>query len=334
MNTKKRMIGLMIGGAALLALVAVLGTAVLGGFGMRTFGAAASDGQHLSYLNASPQRWRNDFSDVHLQNAIMHESWDMDYNMVEETAWDGESGRYLEATATTRTAGGDRFLIANARVDIQTRAYDAFSSAMRDMLRELEGYIETYEEYNYDHGRWLNAVVRVPANKLDAFLESLEEHGTVISRSVDFSDVTDTMIDTGSRLRALQAEEEALLAVLEDARSVDDIIRVRDRLARVRGEIESYTRRLQSLHSQVDYSTVRMNVSEVDRIQTPTARFLPSAGSNFVLSIQNIGVGFRNFALWLFGAVPYFVLVAMIAVPAAVLVKRARKRKKAKKAAV
>ena len=135
------------------------------------------------------------------------------------------------------------------------------------------------------------------------------------------------MIVTGSRKKALEAEESALLEILEKAQTIDEIIRVQDRISNVRAELESYVQRLQRLNNQVNYSTVYMSVSEVERIVTPTLSFKALAGSGFMRSLKNVGSGLRGFFIWLISSLPYFALAAIIGIPALLLLKRhTRKR--------
>jgi len=256
----------------------------------------------------------------------------------EKQARDGDySNVYAQNLAAVMGGGGDsvekgRFVIARANVTVQTKAYDAFTAALKAGLKAMGGYTDAYNEWNFDSDRRADITARVPSEKLDAFLDSLEANGTIMSRSVTTTDVTDEMIETGSKKEALIAEEKALLAILEKATTVEDIIRVQDRLSNVRADLESYSRRLQSLQNQVNYSTVSISVSEVNRITTPTQKFSALASSGFLASLRDIGSGLRNFALWFIGAIPWLVVLA---VPAALLiwiVRRARKNKKAKKA--
>jgi len=236
------------------------------------------------------------------------------------------------------TAGGaaepGSFVITTADFTIQTKTYDAFSAALRADLKAMGGYTNSYDEWNYESGRHASVVARVPRQQLEAFLNNLRKNGTVVNESQRDSDVTDEMIETGSRKEALLNEEAALLAILEKAKNVEEIITVQDRLSWVRADLQSYSQKLQSLQNRVNYSTVNINVMEVNRITTPTQKFSALASSGFLGSLRDIGMGLRNFALWFIGAIPYLV---MLAVPAVVLVwfiRRRRRNKKAKKAAM
>ena len=267
-----------------------------------------------SYYDRSEKEIAGDWSNVYAQNAINYST---------------------TATSLGGATGGEsdgRFVIATADISIQTKTYDAFTAALKAQLKAMGGYTNAYDEWNYDSDRRASVVARVPSQKLDAFLGSLEENGTVISRSVNTNDVTDEMIETGSKKEALLAEEKALLAILEKAVTVEDIIRVQDRLSNVRAELQAYSQKLQSLQNQVAYSTVRIDVSEVNRITVPTQKFSALASSGFLSSLRGVGNGLRNFALWFISAIPYLVMLAVPTVILVWLVKRVRKNRKAKKA--
>ena len=238
-------------------------------------------------------------------------------------------------TYTSFTAGGGeqdgRFVIATANISIQTKTYDAFAAALKADLKAMGGYTNAFDERNYDSDRRADITARVPSQKLDSFLDSLEQNGTVTNKSVKTNDVTDEMIETGSKKEALMNEEKALLAILEKAATVEDIIRVQDRLTNVRADLQAYSQKLQSLQNQVNYSTVYIDVREVNRITTPTQKFGALASSGFLGSLREIGQGLREFALWFISAIPYLVMLAVPAFLVIWFIRRRRKNKKAKK---
>ncbi|MCL2507949.1 MAG: DUF4349 domain-containing protein [Oscillospiraceae bacterium] len=249
------------------------------------------------------------------------------------------SGYWSTTNQTTAPGDGgslassitDRYVIANARLELQTKQYEKLNLDIQVKLDELKGYVESSNEYNYDHGRYESLTVRVPSDQLDAFMSGLEDNATVISKDVSYTDVTNEMIETGSRKKALETEETALLAILAKAETVEDIIRVQDRLSNVRSELESYALKLQRLNNQVNYSTVYMSIREVERISAPSQTFRALAESGFVNSLKEIARGFRSFAIWVIGSIPYFVLIVVICVPVvALIVRKIRKRRKAK----
>jgi len=228
-------------------------------------------------------------------------------------------------------SGSGQYIVANANLYLQTKKYDDLNSDIAEKLAELQGYVENKSENAYDWGRSLSMAVRVPSEngKLDEFINALEKNGTITSRDVAYNNITDEMIETGSRKNALEAEEKALLEILEKAQTVDEIIKLRDRLSNVRGELESYMLKLQKLNNQVQYSTVYINIQEVEQIKAPSESFAALAGSGFIRSLKNVGVGIRGFIIGFIASIPYFVVVVAVAVPVLLIIKRIRKRKKA-----
>ena len=246
-----------------------------------------------------------------------------------------KSGLYLSNVASDSESLSEngRYVIAQARIHLQTKQYENFNKNVTAKMKALEGYIENKSEENYDSGKLGNFTLRIPSEKLEEFTEWVEKNATVISNEISKADVTNEFIETGSRKKSLEAEETALLAILEKAQTIDDIIKVQDRISNVRSELESYTLKLQRLNNQVEYSTVYINAQEVDRITTPSQSFSSLAGSDFMASARNIGAGLRNFAIWVIGISPYLMIFAIVLVPAGIIIKRKMKRRKAKRSA-
>jgi len=268
-----------------------------------------------------PAKYDSDYGDVAYKNMV---------NLTRENEMGGGSFTYTSFNAGGGEQDG-RFVIATANISIQTKTYDAFAAALKADLKAMGGYTNAFDERNYDSDRRADITARVPSQKLDSFLESLEQNGTVTNKSVKTNDVTDEMIETGSKKEALKNEETALLAILEKATTVEDIIRVQDRLTNVRADLQAYSQKLQSLQNQVNYSTVYIDVREVNRITTPTQKFSALASSGFLGSLREIGQGLREFALWFISAIPYLVMLAVPAFVVIWFVRRRRRNKKAKK---
>ena len=284
----------------------------------------AYNGYDYDYTQAQTMPEAEYYGNVALENAF---------------AYDGAALGKTESIAgsPTATSGGgareDRFVITTADFTIQTKTYDAFAAALKADLRAMGGYTNSFDEWNYDSGRRASVVARVPSKQLEVFLENLRKNGTVVNESQRNSDVTDEMIETGSRKEALKNEETALLGILEKAKNVEEIIIVQDRLSNVRAELQAYSQKLQSLQNQVAYSTVNIDVQEVNRITTPTQKFSALASSGFLGSLREIGQGLRSFALWFIAAIPYLVMLALPAAILVIVIRRARRNRRAKKAA-
>jgi predicted nucleic acid-binding Zn-ribbon protein len=103
-------------------------------------------------------------------------------------------------------------------------------------------------------------VLRVPADKLDALMDSAATLGTVQQRTVSAEDVTDRMVDAAARLTSLRASRDRLRQLLDRATNVTDVVMVERELARVQSELESLEARMQALEGQVALSELSVHL--------------------------------------------------------------------------
>ena len=238
------------------------------------------------------------------------------------------------ASGTNKTPAlpSGRKLIRNADLCVQTKSFDEFHNAVLQKTAALQGYVESSESGAFSKLRYEYLTLRIPADSLDDFLTSVAELGTVTSQNTSVQDVTDRYIDVKSRLAALETEQETLLSLLKKAENLMDILEIQDRLAEVRGSLESYKAQLQALDSQIDYSTVQITVNEVERVSPPeTKGFFAEVRQNLSENLYSIGQGARSFAVWFLSSLPYiliFLAAVAVIVVAAVLIRRRRRRRK------
>lgn len=212
----------------------------------------------------------------------------------------------------------DRKLIRTVDIQIQTKEFDQVVEGIQTKVQELGGYIEqssldSGSRYYEDYNRYSNMTVRIPIDQLDSFVENVKENANVTSLSESAEDITLSYVDTESRKKALETEQERLMTLLEQAETVEDIITIEGRLSEVRYQLESYTSRLRTYDNQVDYSTVRIGISEVEReVKAEQKGFWDEVKENFGNSWYHMGQGFRSFAIWFLGSSPYLLLWAAL----------------------
>ena len=155
--------------------------------------------------------------------------------------------------------------------------------------------------------------MRIPANQLNSFLERVKGVSNVISMNQDVRDVTLSYTDLESHKKSLLTEQERLLALLENADNMEDIITIEERLSEVRYSIESMESQLRVMDNQVDYSTVYIDITEVKELtvvdpETDGERMV----RRFKENIYDIGYGFKEFGIGFVIALPYLVVWAVI----------------------
>jgi len=169
-----------------------------------------------------------------------------------------------EETAILDPVAPQRKIIYEATVDITTNEFDRAVETIPKLVREHGGYLS---EISVDQhtgrqriGRW---TARVPAEKLDSFLDAVCQLGVPETRRLSAHDVTDQFIDLEARIANKKRLEERLLKLLERAQAdLKQIIQLEQEVARVRTEIEQMEGRLRFLKNRVALSTVRITLRE------------------------------------------------------------------------
>lgn len=230
----------------------------------------------------------------------------------------------------------DRKIIRDAELTLETKAFDDAMTALDKQVAAVGGYLESADTAgDPDDYRKAELTVRIPADKLDAFLETAQGLGSVTRKSVSARDVTEEYVDVESRIAAMTAERDALTELMRSAASLTEVLEVRDRLTQVIADLESYQARLKSLDSRIAYSTVTITLREVELITSSEGGFWEEVGAGFVNNLARLGKALRGFAVWFLGALPWFVFFALIGLAVFLIIRgsvrrRRRRRQKAK----
>ena len=230
-------------------------------------------------------------------------------------------------------ADTSRKLITTVNISTETEALDDTISKLCKKVDELGGYIESSNIYNgsrYSGATVRNAdyIIRIPADKLNSFVETVDGVTNITNKSTSVEDVTLSYVDIESRKKALKAEEESLLGILESAEKIEDIIAVQERLSEVRYQMESIESQLRTYDNKVDYSTVYLSIQEVVQYtETQQKGAFQRMGEGFVKSLKSVGNGLKEFFIMLVINIPQIVLLAAIVFAVIFIVRRSNKKK-------
>lgn len=240
-----------------------------------------------------------------------------------------------------------RKLIKTVNILAETEDFDTLVPGLQKQVEALGGYIEyisVYDVHSYYveeqqvKQRCANVTARVPKEKLDGFLAQVGEQTNITSRSENVEDVTLQYVDLESHKKALVTEQDRLLALMEKAETVEDIIAIEGRLSEVRYQLESMESQLRTYDNRIDYSTVELTITEVRKYSPPQeATVWQRIESGFMKSLDDIGFGIRDFAIGFVIDIPYIVLWLIGIVVAVIVVRilwKVWKKRRAKRAAV
>lgn len=246
-----------------------------------------------------------------------------------------ETGDFIEYDTATDSASANvstnRKIIEKVYMDVETKEFDDLLSKIYDEVEKAGGYIErssvSGNSYSYDGNRYADLTIRVPSEKSDGFTEFVSYNSTVTNKEIVTDDVTLSYVDMESRVSALETEKEALEKLLADAEALEDIIKIQDRLTDVIYEIESYKSQLRTYDNLIDYTTIGINVREVERVtileeQTVWEEIKTNLGDN----MGDIGKGIVSIFVFVISNIPYFAIIGVIALLALTIVKKMKKK--------
>ncbi len=254
----------------------------------------------------------------------MEESITMDSTASSDAGYGGVGGAGGNITAPT----DGRKVILTADGALETKEYDKALQSLLAAVQASGGYLAGRQDYEYGT-RETFLELRIPSAGFAAFLSGLGDIANVVRLTQSSEDITESYLETESYLKSLTTQQNRLLELLEKAESLEDMLAIEDRLAQVRAQLQYYDSLKNSYDSRITYSTVNLTLCEV-RDYTVTQ---PTFGEELLEVLRDSGRGFVNFLedllFALIGLAPYLLII----VPAALLARRALKKRKARKAA-
>ena len=251
---------------------------------------------------------------------------DQRLNFSESESAAGESRVYSDENAK---------LIRRASARLQTDDFSAAEAALNALVVEQGGYYESAAVegggyYDRNAARYGSYVIRVPRQAYDTFLSGVDGVGYVVSLNQSSEEIGEVYFDTEARLRTQQTKQTRLLALLEQAATMEDIIDLENALSEVEYQIEQYSTELRRYDSLVDYATIGVELYEVRRLSdgAGTADRLGTRISTALSEgAQGAGEALGYVIVWCaYHLIALLVLAAAAAVVLAVCLRRRKKR--------
>lgn len=248
-----------------------------------------------------------------------------------EKATDGANAASTAANTGT-AASAARKIEKSAKLTMETLRYEKCTADLESLVSRYGGYLESSSiqgkrTQSSGGARTASYAVRVPAERLDAFLDAASAVGNVTEKSISGRDVTQSYVDTGAKLKTLKTEQTRLLDMMNKASDMESLLKIEQRLTEVQNQIEQLTAELKSMDSLVAFASVAVTVQETAVLTKPAEpTFWGQLGSTLSASFHALGLTFRYLCVFLTAVLPFAAVAG--AVLAVVLILRRRMRKK------
>ena len=225
---------------------------------------------------------------------------------------------------------GERHIIQNAGIELETEDFDSVVSELRLVAPSFGGYVES-EILSARGVRMFTIVLRVPVAEFEPALARVESLADVRFLNQRAEDVTERFYDIVGNLETRRIEEERILALIEEAVDIQDLLVLETRLSNTRLSIDLYISQLTNMAGLIAFSTI--NVTLVDISEEEIIIATPSLGERiggaFGDSVDGTINALQNFIVLIAGAILPLLLIAAIVLAGIFVARRVRRKVKA-----
>ncbi len=249
---------------------------------------------------------------------------------------------YKEDSGESVNVAAGRKLIRTATLELETTDFAGSNAAIGELVESMGGFFE-YSEVANSNGRyrWASYRARVPAEKLDLFLDQAGSICHELRRFTNVDDITESYYDTSGRLDTAKIKLQRLQTLLEQATEMEDIIALESAISETEWTIDNLSGTVRHYDDQVAYSTVSITLNEVYKLSNaepePPKSFGERIAKSFGEGLEDFVDSFEDFLVDLaYSWLHILVFVAVIVVIVLVirrLIGRSRRRRLEKKAA-
>jgi hypothetical protein len=224
----------------------------------------------------------------------------------------------------------NRKIIKNADLRLQVKETNVAMNRATQIIADLGGYLISsrvwYQDYYGNNLMYATITFGIPVEQFEHTLTRMRELSiSVLDENSSGQDVTDQYVDLQSQLTNLEATRARIQEFLNDAKTVDEALRINQELANIEAQIEQIKGQMNYISDRSAFSTITANFEPEYPILTPTPTSTPyptatpipwKPGDTYKDAKNTVTVayqGIANFLIWV-GVVilPLFLPPALI----------------------
>jgi cytochrome c-type biogenesis protein CcmH/NrfF len=230
-----------------------------------------------------------------------------------------------------------RKIIKTYEITLETKDYAITRDLIVNAASTIGGYVSDSTEkdtvdYNGKKSRRATFTVRVPSTQVDAYVDTISENASVLSKKLSTQDITTSYYDLQSQLESLVEQEARIKKLMDEATNYTYLMQLDDKLTSIRTQINNINKQIQVYDKSVALSFVHVTLAEVveyTEIEEKEPTFVQRMGEAFVGTFKN----FWGFCQDLFISVIWMLPTIIIAAIVITLLSFHRKKKRAKREA-
>lgn len=222
----------------------------------------------------------------------------------------------------------ERKIIQTVDLTIQVDNVQSVMDKIIQLTDENKGYIVSSSIYKQEEYFRARLTVKIPREILNDTVSTISGFGEVTNNDTYTEDVTEEYYDSQARLKVMESKEARLIALLDKAADITDIIAIETELAQVRSDIEVLQGRLQYLTNSTSFSTINIELKQAipGHVKAPQGT-TGKAWKALINSTNNLIDFGSGLIVFLAAALPWLVILTVIYL----IIRSIRKKRKDKK---
>ena len=200
----------------------------------------------------------------------------------------------------------ERKLIISVDLSVNSKDIEKSYKSIEEKVKEYKGYFENIDSYKY---RYFISL-RIPKDNLYNFLEFIENNQNVQNKNINTEDITENYYDIENRIKNREALLDKFRNYLKEAKNIEEILSVEDRINNLTYEIERMKGNFENLTSLIEYSKVNITIKNPE-----TMRRNVNFYDKFLYTINFLKYFFSSIIFFLIGfvaiAIPIVLLLAL-----------------------
>ncbi|MCD4526719.1 DUF4349 domain-containing protein [Nocardioides sp. cx-173] len=248
------------------------------------------------------------------------------------SALDDSTGRNVATgPADVADVADERKLISQGNVQLRSEDVEQALFDVQQVVDTVAGEVVQKDTATGEAGAATRArlVLRVPSARFDEAMAGLEDAADLVTSSSNVQDVTTKVLDVDIRVRVQRRSIQRIEVLLDQAESIRDIVAVERQLSTRQADLASLERQQAYLADQTAQATITLSI---ERTKAPADKAEEKEDrEGFVAGLDSGWTGFKNvtvaLATALGAALPFLLVLALLAWPARLLVRRLARRR-------
>ncbi|MDD2922159.1 MAG: DUF4349 domain-containing protein [Anaerolineales bacterium] len=220
--------------------------------------------------------------------------------------------------APAEISNAGHMIIKNADIKLLVEDTDVAIDRATQAVGDMGGYIVSTRVWYQPHYdgisyKYASITIGVPVMQFERMLGKLRGLAVqVLDETASGDDVTNQFVDLQSQVANLEATRERIKSFLDQAKTVDEALRINQELSNIEAQIEQIKGQMNYLQDRSAYSTITINFEPKlpEVVSTPTPTPMPTATpkawvpaetfNNAKESLSYAYQGIGKFLIWVF----------------------------------